>query len=351
MAIYLDSNVLYPWRTFSELDRVAVSIVASQTKQFILVPWLVAEEAGAHYRRSLEKAVTRLESAVGDVNRMFDELEDVDFDPIPDIDRQVASWQERLDAMAKTIPPLAEDAVEALRREVWGVAPARRTQKKGEGARDAAIWLSIVRDHAARGESGHFITEDTDFTLRPPMADDIAGDHPFQLHTSVAGFLSVLGDAVDAEVAVADLLAAVPSVRAVFTDALEIPRAVFAPLREEHRYRTGVKEAQPIQVLAARSYERGDEALVVVDSEWDIVADIWHQPREAHDEGSWYVHEDIEISGTLQMYLPAGDHPESLPQIISARLSSPYTIVIYEDHVTSYRVGSTPTMFRSDDES
>jgi hypothetical protein len=75
MAIYLDSNVLYPWRTFTELDRVAVSIVASQTKQFILVPWLVAEEAQAHYRRSLEGTVARLDSAISDVNRVFDELE------------------------------------------------------------------------------------------------------------------------------------------------------------------------------------------------------------------------------------------------------------------------------------
>jgi hypothetical protein len=336
MAIYLDSNVLYPWRTFTELDRVAVSIVAAQTTQFVLVPWLVAEEARGHYRRSLEKAVARMNSAISDVNRMFDELDDVGFDPIPDIDHQVESWQERLDVMAKTIPPVAEDAVEALRREVWGVAPARRTEKKGVGARDAAIWLSIVRDHAERGEAGHFITEDADFILRPSMGDDVAAEHPLQLHTSVADFLSVLGDAVDTEVAVADLLGAAQSVRVVFADALEIPRAVFAQLNEEHRYRTEVKEAQPIQVLAARRYERDDEALLVVDSEWDIVADILHQPRDADDD-RWYLHEDIEVTGTLQMYLPAGAQSGSMPQIISARLKSDYSIYIYPDRVLTMR--------------
>jgi PIN domain len=343
MAIYLDSNVLYPWRKFTELDRVAVSIVASQTKQVILVPWLVAEEACAHYRRSLETAVARLDSAISDVNHTFDELEDVWFDPIPNVDRQLESWRERLDRMAETIPPVAEDAVEALRREVWGIAPARRTDKSGVGARDAAIWLAIARDHAGRGEEGHFISEDRDFIkgdgLRRPKENDLATDHPLHLHSGVAEFLSVLGVAVGAKVDVADLRAAAQTVRMILADAVEILRAVFDPLVAEHRYRTDVKQAQPVRVLAARRYERGDEALLVVDSEWELVADILHQPRD-RDDNRWYVHEDVEVGGTLQMYLPAGAHPEVMPQIISARLSSDYSVYIKPDQVLTIQSGA-----------
>ena len=79
---------------------------------------------------------------------------------------------------------------------MWGIAPARRTEKSGVGARDAAIWLAIARDHAGRGEEGHFISEDRDFikggALRPPVENDLATDHPLHLHSGVAEFLSVL---------------------------------------------------------------------------------------------------------------------------------------------------------------
>jgi hypothetical protein len=51
------------------------------------------------------------------------------------------------------------------------------------------------------------------------------------------------------------------------------------------------------------------------------------------------VHEDIEVRGTLQMYLPAGAHPELTPQIISARLSSDYSVYIEPDRVMTVLSG------------
>jgi hypothetical protein len=35
---------------------------------------------------------------------------------------------------------------------------------------------------------------------------------------------------------------------------------------------------------------------------------------------------DIHLTGRLQLYLPHGDHPEALPQVIGARLKSDTTV-------------------------
>src|SRR4051812_47596279 len=111
MAIYLDSNVLFPWRTFAELDRVALSIVASQTNQLVLIPWLVEEEVVAHYQRSLEEALNGLDSALNDVNRLFDAADEVWIEPHPSVDAEMSSYRTRLAALATTISINPEDAV------------------------------------------------------------------------------------------------------------------------------------------------------------------------------------------------------------------------------------------------
>jgi hypothetical protein len=51
MAIYVDANILWRWRTSCEADCLAISIVDRQTEQQILVAQLAAEEAEAHVRR------------------------------------------------------------------------------------------------------------------------------------------------------------------------------------------------------------------------------------------------------------------------------------------------------------
>jgi hypothetical protein len=56
-------NALWPWRTFTETDRLAVSIVARQLDQDVFVPWIAAREAEEEYRRSLQEAVDELERA------------------------------------------------------------------------------------------------------------------------------------------------------------------------------------------------------------------------------------------------------------------------------------------------
>jgi len=45
VAIYLDTNVMYGWHTFAELDRLALTILASELGQEIIIPSLVARNS------------------------------------------------------------------------------------------------------------------------------------------------------------------------------------------------------------------------------------------------------------------------------------------------------------------
>ena len=155
MAIYLDANILWSWRTFDELDRVAVSIVAAQTQQRVLVPTIAAEEAEANLTRSLESIEAEWDAAVARLTDGFT-IQYVYVEPVPSVERQVAAWRTRLQEFASPLPVDDGLALEALKREAWGTPPARRligdrgNDKGCRGARDAAIWLAIVRDHTAR---------------------------------------------------------------------------------------------------------------------------------------------------------------------------------------------------------
>jgi hypothetical protein len=53
LAIYLDTNVMYRWLTLAEFDRLALTILATELGQDVVVPSLVADELEGHRRRQL----------------------------------------------------------------------------------------------------------------------------------------------------------------------------------------------------------------------------------------------------------------------------------------------------------
>jgi hypothetical protein len=94
MAIYLDANVPWSWRTLTEADRLALSIVAHQLGQSVFVPSIAMREAEERYRRDLEATVDRFEQAQSDVARRFSEEElSVHIEPWPDIDGMIETWR------------------------------------------------------------------------------------------------------------------------------------------------------------------------------------------------------------------------------------------------------------------
>jgi hypothetical protein len=98
VAIYLDANILWSWRTFNEVDRLALSIVAHQSGQAVRLPEIAAREAEEHYRRTFVDAVERHENAAQDLAAKFDQEIDVLLEPTPWVPDAVERWRQRLGA-------------------------------------------------------------------------------------------------------------------------------------------------------------------------------------------------------------------------------------------------------------
>jgi hypothetical protein len=334
MAIYLDANLLYSWRTFSEVERIALSIVAQQIHQPLVVPAVAAWEAEAHYRRSLESAVSdlkRAHRAATDAFRGADVPALADLD----IDARVTRWAEELGQIATIIPLDPADAAEAYRREAFGIAPGkRRTNDKGEdvggkGGRDAAIWLTVVRDHRGRNEEGHFVSKNTsDFgktsDLNAALKSDLADvGHSLNNYGSLDDFLAFLGNPRrDYAISLEELNERLPrTLRVVLPVTTHIPRAIFGSDYdwEGFRYVTEIKEARATKVLASRRYEQEDAAITVINALCELVVDCVRLPAD-EAVGPYFGYESVRVAGSVQAYVPDGD--ERLAQVISARFEA-----------------------------
>lgn len=342
MAIYLDANVLWSWRTFTEVERLAVSIVARQLGQGVFVPSIAAREAEEDYRRSLENALADVEQARTTVERRFDMEVELLLEPWPDVDGKVETWRRRLSELATILPLHDEDAHAALDREITGTPPARSREphKPGRGGRDAAIWLTIARHHAASAEEGHFLTKDRgDFSdgddqLHPSLRADLGvTSHQMRLYPSVTTFLARLGTTMAGREITLEELAhrAGPAVKEGLKTSLEIPLAVWDELKPELRYSTEILAARPVEVLEQRRYVQGDDAVVVVNARWELTVDCCYQERDTTTPQLWTAIQQIDVTGNAQVFLEEHNGELRHAQLIGAQITSDTSIVLHAD--------------------
>jgi hypothetical protein len=71
VTIYLDANVLIKWPDLAALDRVALSIVAAESSQEIVVPSIAMEEAESHFLRQLREAQAQIRVGQKTFNDLF----------------------------------------------------------------------------------------------------------------------------------------------------------------------------------------------------------------------------------------------------------------------------------------
>lgn len=318
------------WRTFGELERLALSIVADQLGQPIVVPELVVIEATAHYRRELTAVLDSFEAATEDLTKAFN-LEYTHTEPQPDPDERELAWRHRLLEMCEMTPIHPPDAVEALQREVHGLPPARERVKKkpGMGARDAAIWLSILRDHRERGEVGYFITKDTsDFldgeSLKPRLLADLGvGTQLLNVHAGIDALLKSMGtSSSQASIDPAALTErGFTAIRDGLANSPVVPRAVFETL-ERHRFRTTVRSGEALKVHKAQRFARQGDGVTMVDAQWSLLADCHYQELASEDPEAWGAVTDLNLQGRLQVYLPEADSTGPEAQLIAAQLNS-----------------------------
>jgi hypothetical protein len=327
MAVYLDANVLCKWSRLG-LEAAALRIVTIyELRQLLLVPSLALAEAEHFHRHRLGELLKER----GDVDRHLAPYLDAPLEGVAlDVDEIVARWRAAIEARIQVIEVSGEHAREALMREVLRTPPAREADDgSGEGARDAAIWITALRDHLdrERPEPGHFISADKHLTRphvqRELQAEIPEGAPPLQVHAGVANFLRSSGhEQVHGVARVSDdeIRERVTRLATVVVEPSNlIPSAVYGI---DHRYWYS-SQLRGLEFLSSGDQWRfvapegetvldGSSAFTLVESDWRIQADCYRWPVDSDPSDAEGV-EDAVIEGTLQVFLP--EDPGGAPQL------------------------------------
>jgi len=332
VAIYLDASVLRSWRSFTDASCLAVGIVAHQLRQEILVPTIAAREAEEGHRRALGETLEEFWSAHGQLQARFEEEIPLDLDPRPDVDQRVELWRRRLEEFATVVPLEGPDAHEALEREITGRRPAqpRERKKPGRGGRDAAIWLSIARHHAGTGEEGHFLARDPkafsggDGKLHPDLAAELGGGKPLRLYESIESFVERLGStAVPHELALETLAEyASEALKQAIEAGGEADHAMWDNLNPNFRFKTRIDGLIPTAVSAQRRYELGEDAIVLVESQWELQIAPGFQERNTDQPSLWSRIEKLDACAQVQLFLEEREGRFHSAQILTVEITS-----------------------------
>ena len=144
------------------------------------IPWMVREELVAQRVLEYAAAWNRAEAAVKELNRKTPWRSSSHIPP-REIEKAKEYWRAQYDEVLVTLETSGDDAKLALAREAYCEKPAKIDRKSKGGARDAAIWLSVVsylKEHPE--ETAYFVSDNVrDFgdgtSYSAPMSDDLRG--------------------------------------------------------------------------------------------------------------------------------------------------------------------------------
>jgi len=343
MAIYLDANVLWPWLHLTEPERLAISIVAHQLGQEVLVPEIAVFEAEAELRRRIEEELDKLWGAEAGLQRILGVEVGIVVEPDIDIDRHLERWRARLEGFATVLPLDGEDAEQAFGREIEGRRPARPREKgkHGGGCRDAAVWLTILRDHLGRTEPGHLISGDrkafADATddLHPDLFRELedAGAVPIDFYPSAGGLIGTLGEVGPARDLDALALVAIARspVESAAADSRELAHAVWSESTKDLRYRVRIEEADLLEISGQRRYEQGEETVLSLDTRWRLVARLFWQHADTDEPSMWSSYEGVVISADIQLLVEERGGEPGAVEVLGAQFKSRKRLSIRSD--------------------
>jgi len=177
-VIALDTNQVLTDSTLDGPVFVILKALAESTGHSLVLPSLVIEEAVADYERRVRKIGQQVEANFTELKRLIPWWpEHVPSAPLPA--QAAIEYGRRLSRMLphEALPLNGDDARDALLREVERELPASTDPSKpGSGARDAAIWLTVLRAGADRGSRVYFVSNDKrafgEVTLHPVLAQE-----------------------------------------------------------------------------------------------------------------------------------------------------------------------------------
>ncbi|MFB8415298.1 PIN domain-containing protein [Streptomyces albidoflavus] len=145
----------------------------------VAVPWMVLEEMAAHQAKHYPAKYQAVVNTLAKLREVLPwELQST-LEPL-DVERLMDHWRELYGEIFEVIETSGEVARRALAREALALPPAKRAKDHSEGARDVAIWFSILEFLEKNPEEQVcFVTNNTkDFgdgdTYPYPMNQDVA---------------------------------------------------------------------------------------------------------------------------------------------------------------------------------
>ncbi|ANJ12149.1 hypothetical protein Spa2297_34360 (plasmid) [Streptomyces parvulus] len=146
----------------------------------VAVPWMVMEEMVAHQTKHYP---AKYQAAVNTLAKLRDVLPwdlESSLEPL-DLQRFAGHWRDVYEEIFEVIDTSEDAARMALAREAMGLPPAKQSKERSEGARDVAVWFSILeylKKHP--DEEICFVTANTkdfgDGAAYPyPMNEDLRG--------------------------------------------------------------------------------------------------------------------------------------------------------------------------------
>jgi len=155
--------------------------LGKQAGHQLRLPELVFEEHLAHYRRDVEGASARCQTAESDLIRLIPDLHRQE-QLLPDVDRAVEDRSQRLQRVFEIHPTPDEAAREALLREARRKPPAKTSQDgQGSGARDVAIWLTAISACEESTEHTYFVATDINAFGRENLKHELAEELQLRL--------------------------------------------------------------------------------------------------------------------------------------------------------------------------
>jgi hypothetical protein len=160
------------------------------------IPWMVCEELIAHQVLPYIEAFQQATAAINRLNKR-NEWGDALRRPSNEIERARSYWRGQYEELFRILETSGEAARQALSREANCQRPAKVDPENKGGARDAAIWLSVMDFLKANPEESVFFVcgNTSDFgdgsSYPEPMADDLrAAGSRLTLLTSFPEFVS-----------------------------------------------------------------------------------------------------------------------------------------------------------------
>jgi hypothetical protein len=193
--VALDANVFLQDRWFEKQNMRALADYLTKTPWMLVVSEVVEDEVKACVRRDFKEQAARLTRSLRQARKQrLDLLPEYDADLSLKVSME--RWESFLSGLrVERVPIRADVAREAVRRAANRIPPC---STKGEGMRDALIWLSLVcnadeesgRVAFVSGNTGDFAAPDKR-TLRPELIVDanVGGSSAVIYYASLDDFL------------------------------------------------------------------------------------------------------------------------------------------------------------------